>query len=400
MHIYSSNNLLEHGVEHMKDMSRGTRRLVLAYILLIAAAILFLGKIIWFPVAFMVVVGRSMEPTYSVGDLVVGIATYLRGFNVGDVVVWCKDFWKTACVVHRAVNISSSYVVTRGDANPGPDVPVPVSSVYYVIVAHILWFIWIPLLATIIILVGYLSYRESGKRVHVFPGLVVVSLVATYMAIDAGILGFTYIDNSPPFYYTPRIDLVSASLDLYKSIYRIVLNLSELSLVDASCVVGGSLGVNTTRFVNGSIAIVDVHIPRDFYQFLWNRTSAKGVGYLPSPPASVMESFTISCVFKLDRGELRSSYIATFNWREPILKSFNDTLVIDNSNPVPITIRVELFSHVRQSVVFSREYRVEPLSQLIIEFSRFVKERGDYTARVYYNFLGVVRGQGAKIRIS
>jgi hypothetical protein len=67
---------------------------------------------------------------------------------------------------------------------------------------------------------------------------------------------------------------------------------------------------------------------------------------------------------------------------------------------VPITIRVELFSHARLSVVFSREYRVEPLSQLTIEFSRFVKERGDYTARVYYNFLGVVRGQGAKIRIS
>ena len=400
MHIYSSNNLLEHGVEHMKDMSRGTRRLVLAYVLLIAVAILFLGKVIWFPVAFMVVAGRSMEPAYRVGDLVVGVATYLRGFNVGDVVVWCRDFWRTACVVHRAVNISSSYVVTRGDANPGPDSPVPVSSVYYVIVAHIPWFIWIPLLAMIIILVGYLSYRESGKRVHAFPGLVVASLVATYMAINAGILGFKYIDNSPPFYYTPRIDLVSASLDLYRSIYRIVLNLSEFSLVDASCVVGGSLEVNTTRFVNGSTAIIDVHIPRDFYQFLWNRTSAKGVGYLPSPPASVMESFSIVCVFRLDRGELRGSYVAVFNWREPIVKSFNDTLVIVNDNPVPIGVRVELFSHARQAVVFFREYRVEPLSQLVIDFSRFVKERGVYTARVYYNFLGVVRGQGAEIRIS
>jgi len=383
----------------VEERRRDRKRLVLAYALLIAVAILFLGKVIWFPVAFMIVVGRSMEPTYSVGDLVVGVATYLRGFNVGDVVVWCRDFWRTACVVHRAVNISSSYVVTRGDANPGPDSPVPVSSVYYVIVAHVPWFIWIPLLATVIILVGYLSYRESGNRVNVFPGLVVVSLVATYMAIDAGILGFTYIDNSPPFYYTPRIDLLSASLDLYKSIYRIVLNLSEFSLVDASCVVGGSLGVNTTRFVNGSTAIIDVHIPKNFYQFLWNRTSAKGVGYLPSPSASVMESFPIDCIFKLDRGELRGSYVAVFNWREPIVKSFNDTLVINNDNPVPIGVRVELFSYARQAVVFSREYRVEPLSQLVIEVGKFVKERGVYTARVYYNFLGVVRGQGAEIRI-
>ncbi|MCI4438214.1 MAG: signal peptidase I [Ignisphaera sp.] len=384
---------------NVEERRRDRKRLVLAYALLIAVAILFLGKVIWFPVAFMIVAGRSMEPTYSVGDLVIGVATYLRGFNVGDVVVWCRDFWRTACVVHRAVNISSSYIVTRGDANPGPDPPVPVSSVYYVIVAHIPWFIWIPLLATIIILVGYLSYRESGKRVNVFPGLVVVSLVATYMAINAGILGFTYIDNSPPFYYTPRVDLLSASLDLYKSIYRIVLNLSEFSLVDASCVVGGSLGVNTTRFVNGSTAIIDVHIPKNFYQFLWNRTSAKGVGYLPSPPASVMESFPIDCVFRLDRGELRGSYVAVFNWIEPIVKSFNDTLVIVNDNPVPIGVRVELFSHARQAIVFSREYRVEPLSQLVIEFSRFVNERGVYTARVYYNFLGVVRGQGAEIRI-
>jgi signal peptidase I len=384
----------------VEERRKGRKKLVLAYALLIFVAILFLGKVIWFPIAFMIVAGRSMEPTYRVGDIVVGVATYLKGFGVDDVVVWCRDFWRTACVVHRVVSISSDFVTTRGDANPGPDSPVPIPYVCYVVVAYVPWFIWVPLLVALIVFVGYLSYRESGKRVGAVPGLVVVSLVATYMVIDAGILGFAYIDNSPPFYYTPRVELVSASLDLYRSVYRIVLNLSELSLIDALCVAGGSLGVNTTRFFNGSIATIGIHIPRDYYQFLWNKTSAKGVSFLPSPPASVMESFTISCVFKLDRGELRGSYIATFNWREPILKSFNDTLVIDNSNPVPITIRVELFSHVRQSVVFSREYRVEPLSQLIIEFSRFVKERGDYTARVYYNFLGVVRGQGAKIRIS
>jgi signal peptidase I len=384
----------------VEERRRGKKRLALAYALLIFVAILLLGKVIWFPIAFMIVVGRSMEPTYRVGDIVVGVATYLKGFGVDDVVVWCRDFWRTACVVHRVVSISSDFVTTRGDANPGPDSPVPIPYVCYVVVAYAPWFIWAPLLIALIVFVGYLSYRESGKRVDAAPGLVIVSLVVVYIAVNAGILGFTYIDNSPPFYYTPRVELVSASLDLYRSVYRIVLNLSELSLVDVLCIVGGSLGVNTTRFFNGSIATIGIHIPRDYYQFLWNKTSAKGVSFLPSPPASVMGSFTISCVFKLDRGELKGSYIATFNWREPILKSFNDTLVIDNSNPVPITIRVELFSHVRQSVVFSREYRVEPLSQLIIEFSRFVKERGDYTARVYYNFLGVVRGQGAKIRIS
>jgi signal peptidase I len=383
-----------------KERRKGRKKLVLAYALLIFVAILFLGKVIWFPIAFMIVVGRSMEPTYRVGDIVIGVATYLKGFGVDDVVVWCRDFWRTACVVHRVVSISSDFVTTRGDANPGPDSPVPISYVCYVVVAYVPWFIWAPLLVALIVFVGYLSYRESCKRVDAAPGLVIVSLVAVYIAVNAGILGFTYIDNSPPFYYTPRVELVSASLDLYRSVYRVVLNLSEFSLVDVLCSVGDSLGVSTTRFFNGSIATIGIHIPRDYYQFLWNKTSAKGVSFLPSPPASVMESFTISCVFKLDRGELRGSYIATFNWREPILKSFNDTLVIDNSNPVPITIRVELFSHVRQSVVFSREYRVEPLSQLIIEFSRFVKERGDYTARVYYNFLGVVRGQGAKIRIS
>jgi hypothetical protein len=62
-----------------------------------------------------------------------------------------------------------------------------------------------------------------------------------------------------------------------------------------------------------------------------------------------------------------------------------------------MVFRVELFSIARSSTVFVREYRAEPFSTLVIDFSKIAPAPGDYEARVYYTFLGVVHGQGARI---
>jgi len=378
---------------------KGRKRLALLYSLLIVISVLFLCKVISFPVAFMLVVGRSMEPTYRVGDLVIGVATYLRGFSVGDVVVWCRDFWRTACVVHRVVRVSGEYVVTQGDANPGPDTPVLSSAVSYVVVAHVPAYVWLPLVVLAVGSTGYFSYRESGKRLSVQPGLVAIALVATYIVINAAILGFTYIDNSPPFYYTPRVELLSAHLDPVKMVYVVEINTTEYSFVEAVCKLLGEIPAAVVGVANGSITRLSIHIPAEFFSYLWNRTSARGVSFLPSPPVAVQESFSISCSVVFDKATLSGNYIAAFSWREPVVKSFNDTLIIENVNPVPLVLRIELFSKARGSTVFAREYRVERFSTLAIDFSNVAPAPGDYDARVYYTFLGVVRGQGARIVI-
>lgn len=93
---------------------------VVIYALLTTIAILFLLKLAPLPIALLTVVSSSMEPSIRPGDLVL-IAG--KSFSTGDVVAWCSS--PMYCVVHRVVNMSGGAVVTKGDANPVPDLPVP-----------------------------------------------------------------------------------------------------------------------------------------------------------------------------------------------------------------------------------------------------------------------------------
>jgi len=381
-------------------LASGRKKLLAVYITILLLVILFLGKLLYLPLAFMLIVGRSMEPMYRVGDLVVGVATYLKSYSVGDVVVWCRDFLRTACVVHRVIDVSEDHVVTKGDANPGPDFPIPSSWVSYVVVGYAPLYLWLPLIGLAVFLAGYASYKESEKRIYIQPGFVAIAIIASYIAINAFILGFTYIDNSPPFYSTPRVDLLTTYLDIVNMVYVIMFNISEYRFINAVCSLSEGIFTNVSTAINGSIARLSIDIPSQFFSYLWNKSSAKGISFLPSPPASVQESFDVSCTTIFDKAMLSGRYIAVFSWREPIVKAFNDTLIVENQNPVPMKLHIELFSRARGSIVYSKEYVIEPFSIIVIDFSKVVDAVGEYDARVYYIFLGVVRGQGAKIRIS
>lgn len=63
-----------------------------------------------------VVLSGSMEPTLSVGDLL--IARQQESYEVGDVVVYQDG---RTPVVHRIVSIEGEEVITQGDANNTPD---------------------------------------------------------------------------------------------------------------------------------------------------------------------------------------------------------------------------------------------------------------------------------------
>ena len=71
-----------------------------------------------------VVLSGSMEPTLSVGDLL--IVRQQDSYAVGDVVVYQSG---STPIVHRIMSISEDMVTTRGDANNANDEPFPIGAI-------------------------------------------------------------------------------------------------------------------------------------------------------------------------------------------------------------------------------------------------------------------------------
>lgn len=73
-----------------------------------------------------VVLSGSMEPSLSVGDLLIVVPT--EELAVGDVVVYTSS---GAAIVHRIIEIDteSGTAVTRGDANNASDDPIPLTAI-------------------------------------------------------------------------------------------------------------------------------------------------------------------------------------------------------------------------------------------------------------------------------
>ena len=111
-------------------------RLVLRYLILAILGIVLGLNLYWFNAANLtgnqvpmpfgygasVVLSGSMEPTLSVGDLI--LIREEEQYHTDDMVVYQTG--RTA-VVHRVVSIDEETVITRGDANNGNDEPFSVS---------------------------------------------------------------------------------------------------------------------------------------------------------------------------------------------------------------------------------------------------------------------------------
>lgn len=85
-----------------------------------------------FGVGASVVLSGSMEPTLSVGDLL--IIQERESYNTGDIVVYQSG---STPVVHRIVAISDGTVITRGDANNADDTPFLAAAIKGEVVAAI-----------------------------------------------------------------------------------------------------------------------------------------------------------------------------------------------------------------------------------------------------------------------
>lgn len=114
-----------------------------------------------------VVLSGSMEPTLSVGDLL--IVRQQESYETDDIVVYQSG---SMPVVHRIMEITEETVVTRGDANNTNDEPFPITAIkgevigVIPLVGYLLWALKSPI-ATILMLAAAvllveLSFR-SGK---------------------------------------------------------------------------------------------------------------------------------------------------------------------------------------------------------------------------------------------
>lgn len=111
-----------------------------------------------------VVLSGSMEPTLSVGDLL--IVREQDGYRTGDVVVYQSG---TTPVVHRIMEISDETVITRGDANNANDEPFPVTAIkgqvigVIPLVGYVVWALKSPV-AVIIMLAAAVLLVEGSFR--------------------------------------------------------------------------------------------------------------------------------------------------------------------------------------------------------------------------------------------
>ena len=77
-----------------------------------------------FGVGAAVVMSGSMEPVYSVGDILIVVKS--DSFSIGDVIVYQTG--RTA-VAHKIVAFTDGKIVTKGEANNTEDDPIPFDSV-------------------------------------------------------------------------------------------------------------------------------------------------------------------------------------------------------------------------------------------------------------------------------
>ena len=71
-----------------------------------------------------VIMSDSMQPVLSTNDLVV--VTKQDSYDIDDIVVFQKE---DLLVIHRIIEIDDDMVITKGDANPSADDPVPIKEI-------------------------------------------------------------------------------------------------------------------------------------------------------------------------------------------------------------------------------------------------------------------------------
>ncbi|WP_440059632.1 signal peptidase I [Thermogladius sp. 4427co] len=297
------------------------RDIVFAVFLVLLAASFTAIRSGFFPVAASIVSGYSMYPSLKPGDLVLAVSTSLAGFSRGDVVIYCYS-WAN-CIIHRVIEVGEGVVVTKGDYNPAPDPPIPISLVRYRVVASIPLQIWLP--ALLIIVTAIFIPVHDIKRILEplnLEALLFILIVAVYVVYTA-----VYVVRIPPYrtvIAVPVIQLVKYSVSRDYRVVTLTYSTENLSILGvSSCVVTapglGELPCDYSIVDGNSIM---VWVPLGVYEKLFEQ----GVNM-----------FYLNITARLDKGVLKGYYPINYTYRMPTVSIIGHTLIV--SNPLPFSLK-------------------------------------------------------------
>jgi len=336
------------------------------YVALGIVLLLTVGRLFWFPIALLLVSGDSMLPTYRTGDLVVGVATYLVGYRVGDVVVWFATV--THGVIHRVINASDTYVVTKGDNNPLPDLPIPRGFVKYTVVLRVPRELWIPVVLLTVAFYAYWRRREiagllggledEGYRTATTV-LTIFILLDILMLLITPVQWFSYMVAFP----APSVELAGFTVeDFTTAIVKY-----SVSYADLHGVKGCSIIVGNSTYNCGDIHVagsaITIGVPREVFYYAYSYYN------------TTIASITVEVNATFDKGMVYGKYSYTFNWKLLSIEVANRSLIVYNPNPIAFNLtNVKVvyldFDSLGRPVVLGEEalgnMSVEPLSSVVV----------------------------------
>lgn len=302
------------------------KRSYLLYLFLLLLLLLILGRLVSFPASLSIVSGDSMLPALRSGDLVLGVSS---DYKVGDVVIWYATFMHGT--IHRVVNVTSDYVVTKGDNNPLPDPPIPKSFVKYKVVLIIPREIWLSLV--IVSVIVYVYYKREGMieaLKSVAPGeLKLVYLIfITFMLINLLTLLLVSIPYNSPLssLITPSVELRGITvIDNGKTIIINYLQNNVQALNVRLCEVSVfNVSFATTCYLSGST--ISVVIPPEAYMVAYKLSN------------STITNISVRLNVTLDKGYVYGTYSYTINWKPLIVTVSNRSVNVYNPNYIPFNL--------------------------------------------------------------
>lgn len=258
-----------------------------------------------------------MEPSLRQGDLVF---YFNKEPSIGDIVVWCST--PNYCIVHRFLRVweyNDDYIVTKGDANPFEDNPIPMKAVRGVVLFTAPRELWIPilLLALLVAFNDLARARFIGYSYVVALATALLYLIAVYAIVPP-----------PP---------VQQAIELPR------LHLSSVSFDSSTCSVVVKY-VGQLYLMNAAVRVNEVSVEAYFNE---TYVVAKPPIQLISHAVEEGEHLRISVFAELNNaGVLRGEYEARVSWHKPGIRVENSTLVIENPNCYPIAFNITfLYAH-------------------------------------------------------
>lgn len=289
--------------------------LVTALLLALAAASLA-SRFVPVPFGLYTVASGSMEPSIRVLDLAL---VFGRGFAAGDVVVWCTS--PVYCVIHRVVNVSGGYVVTKGDANPVPDPKVPRGYVRGRVVLVVPRELWLTALAI------YAAYAVARNRRAIAALTGILALYLPLLAYSALVFSAALLVAPQTSLYTalPKPDAHLARAEFIDLGRRCAVGISYyMENIQVKEVLAARVYGVEARVLESTPTYVLLEVPEEAYAL------AVATGRL-----------NVSIEAELTRaGHLRGSYAVVVPLEKLEVYVANGSLVVVNRNCLPFTVNV------------------------------------------------------------